>query len=244
MAIRLLCCVAHPDDECFGFGGALALAADRGMETSVLCMTDGQAGSYRGDAESGAELGQLRREEFARSCGVLGVHSFELLDYQDGRLEFMEFSSAAERLVRKMRSFRPHVVLTFGLDGGPNTHADHMMVGALTTAAFHWAGQAKRYPETGPVHQAQRLYTATSTVPLPGRPAPYPSPWSVALDITAARDRKMRAMQEHTTQAPLLAKSAAFFAENGDREYYTLAADAEPQPVSAGVSLFDGLMAI
>ena len=79
----------------------------------------------------------------------------ELMDYQDARLEFVEFSRAAGRLVERMRRFRPDVVMTFGGDGGLNTHADHMMVSMLTTAAFHWAGQAKRYPEVGAPHQAE-----------------------------------------------------------------------------------------
>ncbi len=41
--LKLLCVTAHPDDECFAFGGALALAARDGIETFVLCLTDGQA---------------------------------------------------------------------------------------------------------------------------------------------------------------------------------------------------------
>ena len=65
MGLKLMCVTAHPDDECFAFGGALALAADRGIETYVVCLTDGQAATNRGDAASGEELGAMRREEFA-----------------------------------------------------------------------------------------------------------------------------------------------------------------------------------
>jgi hypothetical protein len=61
--LKLLCVTAHPDDECFGFGGALMLAAERGIETSVLCFTDGQAATNRGTATTHAELGQMRRAE-------------------------------------------------------------------------------------------------------------------------------------------------------------------------------------
>ena len=128
--------VAHPDDECYAFGGALALASDRGIETYVICLTDGQAATHRGDAASGEALGKLRREEFRASCDVLGVTRYELMDYQDGHLEFVHFSQAAERLVERMRRFKPDVVITFGGDGGQNTHADHMMTSMLTTAAF------------------------------------------------------------------------------------------------------------
>src|SRR5258708_31947858 len=93
-----MCVVAHPDDECFAFGGALALAAERGIETYVICLTDGQAASNRGDAATGAALGAMRRDEFRRSCEVLGVTHHELMDYHDGRLEFVEFPVAAGRL--------------------------------------------------------------------------------------------------------------------------------------------------
>ncbi len=64
MPLKLLCVTAHPDDECFAFGGALALAVERGVEVSVLCLTDGQAATNRGTAKSGAELGAMRRKEF------------------------------------------------------------------------------------------------------------------------------------------------------------------------------------
>ena len=109
----------------------------------MVCLTDGQAATNRGDAATGAALGEMRRDEFRRSCEVLGVTQHELMDYQDGRLEFVEFPAAAGRLVERMRRFRPDVVITFGGDGGLNTHADHMMASMLTTAAFHWAGQSE-----------------------------------------------------------------------------------------------------
>ena len=67
MGLKLMCVVAHPDDECFAFGGALSLAADREIETYVLCLTDGQAATARGTAMTGEELGKLRRAEFAWS---------------------------------------------------------------------------------------------------------------------------------------------------------------------------------
>ena len=53
----------------------------------------------------------------------LALRDYELMDYQDGQLEFVDFSVAAGRLVERMRRFRPDVVITFGGDGGMNTHA-------------------------------------------------------------------------------------------------------------------------
>lgn len=233
--------VAHPDDECFAFGGALALAAEQGVETFVLCLTDGQAAANRGDATSGEALGAMRRREFAASCKVLGVTRFELMDYQDGRLEFAEFSEVAGRLVATIRKFKPDVVVTFGMDGTLNTHPDHTMVSAFTSAAFHWAGAAKRYPEMGVAHQAERLYVVTTSFFMDGRPAPMPMPWTVTLDVRGVMAKKQRAFAEHTSQRPLMEKTKAMFEEFGQAEHYTLAAAREPQAARQATGFFEGL---
>jgi LmbE family N-acetylglucosaminyl deacetylase len=236
-----MCVVAHPDDECFGFGGALRLAADRGIETCVICLTDGQAATNRGDATSGEALGKMRREEFAASCKVLGVTQHELLDYHDAQLEFVDFSEAAGRLVEKMRRFRPDIVITFGVDGGLNRHPDHMMVSMLTTAAFHWSGQAKRYPQLGDVHEPRRLYYLSTNFFIPGRQAPMPMPWTVTLDIRSAQARKAEAFRKHTSQAPLIDKTKELFEKYGVEEFYTLAATKEPQAARQEKDLFVGM---
>ena len=233
--------IAHPDDECFAFGGALALAADRGIETYVVCLTDGQAATNRGDATSGEELGRIRRAEFVASCAILGVAHHEFLDYQDGRLEFADFSRAAGRLVERMRRFKPDVVVTFGSDGSLNTHVDHMLVSMLTTAAFHWSGRPKRYPDLAVPFQPRRLFTQTSNFFLPDRQPPLLSPWTVTLNINAVQARKAEAFRAHTSQAPLMEKTKALFEEHGSREFYTLLATETPQPASQLTDLFEGL---
>ncbi len=146
MPLKLLCVTAHPDDECFAFGGALALAVERGVEVSVLCLTDGQAATNRGTAASGAELGAMRRKEFVESCKLLGIAHYEVLNYQDAQLEFANFSEVAGLLTERIRTWRPDVVLTFGGDGALNTHPDHSLVSFFTTAAFHWGGTAEALP--------------------------------------------------------------------------------------------------
>lgn len=241
MGLKLMCVVAHPDDECFAFGGALGLAADRGIESYVICLTDGQAATYRGDAVSGDELGKMRRREFAASCQVLGVTRHELLDYHDAKLEFVDFSKTAGRLVERMRQFKPDVVITFGGDGGLNTHPDHMMVSMLTTAAFHWSGQPKRYKELGAVYGPQRLFYVTTNFFIPGRQEPKPMPWTVTLDIRSVQARKAEAFRQHASQTPLIEQTKALFEKFGVEEFYALAAAKDPQPASQGTDLFDGL---
>jgi len=241
VGLKLMCVVAHPDDECFGFGGALALAADGGVEVYVVCLTDGKAASARGGAETGEELGRMRRGEFAAACKVLGVRHSEVLDYEDGRLEFVDFARTAGRLVERMRRFRPDVVVTFGGDGGLNTHADHMLVSALTTAAFHWSGRERRYPELAQVFQPRRLFYLSTNFFMEDRQAPLPAPWTLQLDVRGVLERKLEAFREHTSQAPLVEQTKEMFARHGASEFYTLAAGAEAGAARLETGMFAGL---
>ncbi|MEW5940323.1 MAG: PIG-L family deacetylase, partial [Chloroflexota bacterium] len=45
MPKTILAVLAHPDDEAFGLGGALALYARRGVDTYLVCATRGEAGT-------------------------------------------------------------------------------------------------------------------------------------------------------------------------------------------------------
>src|SRR6266436_2339840 len=124
---RLLVVTAHPDDEAGGFGGTLLLSHERGIETYVICLTPGQAASNRGGAKSDEELSAMRRAEFARSCELLKVTRGDL--------------------TQRVREIQPHVMATFGTEGAITGHPDHSMASLFATAAFHWAGRMKRFPE-------------------------------------------------------------------------------------------------
>lgn len=241
MALRLLCICAHPDDECFAFGGALALYASRGVETSVLCLTDGQAATHRGEASSNKELGQTRRDEFEASCKVLGVANYQVLDYHDAQLEHERLSELAGFLVSHIRRLRPHAVITFGQDGGLNTHPDHTVVSAATTAAFHWSGSPKRYVTSGDLWQPQRLYYLTTSYFLPDRQAPLPAPWTHTIDISSVYDKKKEAFAQHKSQAPLMNMALPIFEKHPKEEHYSLAAAVAAQPARQSTDLFEAV---
>ena len=142
LALRLMCVTAHPDDESGGFGGALLMAHARRADTTVICLTEGRAASNRGDTRSDDELAAARLAEMEISCGILGVTRHEVWKYPDGALIQANLFEITTRLVERMRQLRPHIVLTFGGDGGPNLHRDHAVAGFAATAAFHWSGRS------------------------------------------------------------------------------------------------------
>jgi LmbE family N-acetylglucosaminyl deacetylase len=115
------------------------------------------------------------------------------------------------------------------------------MASALTTAAFHWSGQIRRFAELGAVHQPDRLFYVSTNVFLPGRPAPKPMPWTVKLDVRAVLQRKFEAFRQHVSQAPLMERTKGFFEQHGAQEFYALVASADPQPATQMTDLFERL---
>lgn len=227
-----MCFTAHPDDECGAFGGALMLAHQRGVETRVVCLTEGRAASHRGGARNADELAILRRQEFAAALRVLGVAHGEVLEYPDGALAAQNFTLVTEVLVERIRRFRPHVVLTFGGDGNVNLHPDHTMVSFFTTAAFHWAGRdnfaAEQIAAGLLPYRPQKLYygaapfLAYADAQQARRIALMPA--SIVLELGDLKGKKLEAFMQHTTQAGLLEKVKVVFEETGGEEKYLLAA--------------------
>ena len=122
--LRLMCILAHPDDESFGTGGTLARYAAEGIETYVITATRGQRGWFGPPEENPglAALGQIREAELRAAAQALGVKELVLLDYVDGDLDRAEKADAIRQLVAHLRRIRPHVVVTFdpfGVYGHP-----------------------------------------------------------------------------------------------------------------------------
>ena len=145
--IKILGITAHPDDEAGAFGGTLLLYHSRGVETYVICLTRGQAASNRGEAMSDEELGELRRAEFMASCKILQVTEAQILNYPDSALNKTDFYAVIGDLTRRVRTIKPHLILTMGPEGAITGHPDHSMASIFATMAFHWAAHRDRYPE-------------------------------------------------------------------------------------------------
>ena len=242
--LRLLCVTAHPDDEAGGFGGSLLLAASRGIETYVICLTPGQAATHRGGARSDEELAAMRRQEFQASCRVLKVACGEVLDFPDAGLDRVNFYAAVGELVDRIRKIRPHVMLSIGPEGAVTAHPDHSMASLFATLAFHWAGRSNRFAEQlqnglAP-HRTQKLYYATALFTLPDRQPVSLAPVSATIEIGAEfLEAKINAFKQHASQSPLFPRFEAMVRKRGTRELFHLAASTSPREMPEETDLFE-----
>lgn len=144
----LLAVFAHPDDEVLGPGGTLATYADRGVPTSLVCATRGEAGEIApGVAATRQTLASVRDRELRDACRILGIGDPLFLGYRDSgmagtpenrdprALARAPVRQVAARVERILERTRPRVVVTFGSEGGYG-HPDHIAIHKATVAAF------------------------------------------------------------------------------------------------------------
>jgi mycothiol S-conjugate amidase len=162
---------AHPDDESSKGAATLARYAHDGVDVVVATMTGGERGDIlnpRMDRQEVRDnLIELRRQEVARACAILGVtqRSLGFVDSgmpqdgppPEGSFAAVPLATAAEPLVRLVREFRPHVLITYDERGG-YPHPDHIRSHEVSVEAFAAAADPARYPGTGEPWQPLKLY--------------------------------------------------------------------------------------
>ena len=219
--------------------------ARSGVETHVICLTPGQAASHRGGANSPAELAAIRRAEFAASCHILEVNHAEILDYEDAGLYRTDLLSVVQTLSAKIRSIRPHVMITLGPEGAVTAHPDHSMASLFATMAFHWAGRESFFPEQlghGVVpHRTQKLYYGTAQSAIPGRGPVSLAPITLSIDIAPFLTAKLAAFKAHETQGPIYPIFEQNVLRQGGKEHFHLAATITPGLARPEKNLFDGV---
>ena len=163
--LRLMAVHAHPDDESSKGAATMARYVREGVEVLVCTMTGGERGDVLNPAmdqpEVRADLARIRRDEMSRAREILGVDQ-RFLGFVDsglpegdpkpplpaGSFALVPLAEAAAPLVRAVREFRPHVILTYDESGG-YPHPDHIKTHQVTVEAFEAAADPDRYPEAG-----------------------------------------------------------------------------------------------
>jgi mycothiol S-conjugate amidase len=172
--LRLMAVHAHPDDESSKGAATMARYVREGIDVMVCTMTGGERGDVLNPAmdrpEVKADMARIRREEMARAREILGVQQrfMGFVDsglpegdpkppLPDGSFALVPLAEAAAPLVKAVREFRPHVILTYDENGG-YPHPDHIKTHQVTVEAFEAAADPDRYPEAGEPWQPLKLY--------------------------------------------------------------------------------------
>ncbi|WP_435595205.1 mycothiol conjugate amidase Mca [Tsukamurella tyrosinosolvens] len=171
---RLLAVHAHPDDESSKGAATMARYAAEGNDVLVATFTGGERGDILNPAMDVAgvkdRLPEVRREEMAKAAAILGVdHRWlgfvdsglpegdPLPPLPEGCFALEPVEVPTETLVRLIREFRPHVMITYDENGG-YPHPDHIMTHTVSLAAYEAAADPEQFPEAGEPWQISKVY--------------------------------------------------------------------------------------
>ncbi|MFF1634981.1 mycothiol conjugate amidase Mca [Leifsonia sp. NPDC058248] len=164
---------AHPDDESSKGAATYAYYTSLGDDVMVVSCTGGERGDILNDelpdlAMARRDLAGLRRREMAAAQAVMGIRHRWLgyvdsgMARDDGTFPVNSFASipveiSAEPLVRLVRDFKPHVMVTYDENGG-YPHPDHIRAHVIGVEAYRAAADPARYPEAGAPWEVSKLY--------------------------------------------------------------------------------------
>lgn len=161
----------HADDETFGLGGTLALAARAGVKVAVVILTDGALGGV-GDAEA---LRRVRRAEARAAMAALGLGEPLFWDQPDRGLVPSE--ALIERVVTSIGEHAPaHLFFPSFLE----PHVDHRAAARLVWEALRREARVRPRPVA---------YEITVQGPV-----------NRLVDISAGRKEKAAAVECYTSQ--------------------------------------------
>jgi LmbE family N-acetylglucosaminyl deacetylase len=258
----LMVIVAHPGDEAFGFGGAIAQAVATGAYVVVVCATRGRFDARlleKAPAPGGRNrhysrpvvwrnLDTVREDELRRSVTVLGVRVLRMLDYAEEDLANVNFDELVSRIVEPIRMHRPQVILSFGPDG-VSGDADHVVIGRAALTAFDLAAEplafeddieedqvawsaAKLYQLVVPASQLESLGDRA-----PGEYGSGEDAGTLTLELGELAQLKLAAINRHVSQTGSHGPFRDWTPEMRDaflaREHYRLVRSNVPVPTGA-----------
>lgn len=128
---KILIIVPHPDDESVFSAGFMIKAEKIGADVKLICLTKGGESTQRHGLSEYESLIEAREQEFNTVCNILGVDSYELLDFPDGGLKKIkdEIKTTCEKYIEQ---YKPDFVLAFEPDGVYG-HPDHVTLSEVIT---------------------------------------------------------------------------------------------------------------
>jgi LmbE family N-acetylglucosaminyl deacetylase len=151
---RVLMIAAHPDDEDTELLTVLVRA--QGAEAAYLSLSRGEGGQNLIGPELGEELGLIRTEELLGARALDGARQYFTRAFDFGfsktieeTARFWPRDSVLKDVVRIIRRFRPHILVSIFSGTPRDGHGQHQIAGWAAQEAFKAAGDSSRFPELG-----------------------------------------------------------------------------------------------
>jgi bacillithiol biosynthesis deacetylase BshB1 len=229
--IDILAIAAHRDDVEQTCGGTLLKMRFLGLETGILDLTQGEAGTRGSAAERSMEANAAGR--------ILGVRWRQALDLPDGSVENSHENRI--KIVRVLRELRPRVVI---LPYWQGRHPDHYTAATLGYEACFLSGLARVETGAAPYRPYKVLYASLYADVRP----------TFVVDISPFIERRYQSLMAYRSQYANAEQGSALFVPQEEirertfaeaRHYGQLAGVRYAEPfVQKEVGLVDDLMSL
>jgi LmbE family N-acetylglucosaminyl deacetylase len=189
-SVDILVIAAHPDDAEFGAAGSVAHWVAQGRSVAYVICTSGEKGTS--DRSISAEaLKRIREQEQQAAADLLGVRRVEFLGYPDQGLE--DEPRFRKHIVRVIRTYRPHTVISTDPYRRYLWHRDHRIIGQVVLdAVFPFARDHAAYPDLlaqgfEPHKVKELLFFGAEDI-------------NYYIDIAGTFDKKVAALKCHASQ--------------------------------------------
>ena len=185
--LRVIAIGAHPDDCDEKAAGTAAKFAALGHHVKFVALANGDAGHQ---SEGGGALARRRRAEAAESGRRLGIEEYVTLDNHDG--ELLPTLELRMQVVRLIRQWKADIVL---LHRSNDYHPDHRYAGTVVQDAAYLVIVPNVASDTPPLKKNPVFlyFQDPFQNPQPFRP-------DIAVDISDVWDKKVYALDAHTSQ--------------------------------------------
>lgn len=116
----ILVIAAHPDDEVLGMGGTIKKLSDRNNKIHLCVVSEGASAQY-----DNKKMINVRKDACIKSGKVLGISSYDFLDFPDMKLDsipHLEINIQLEKIIKK---YKPKVVYSHSFN---DLNKDHQKV--------------------------------------------------------------------------------------------------------------------
>lgn len=167
---RVVVIAPHPDDECIGMGGLLSLYPEI---CDVIVLTDGRQGKKNIAPE---KVKEIRKQEFENEMKYVGVHSYRMLNYEDGTL--LQHIDCLHDIDLSMYT---KIFIPWGDDNHPDHAAGYLCAVKRIRQQAITEAEIYQYEVHVPFHDVSHM-----------------------LDITSVIERKLELIRFHKTQVSAL----------------------------------------
>jgi LmbE family N-acetylglucosaminyl deacetylase len=181
---------AHADDITIWAGGTLKKLSTEGYRLVCVRITDDYADCIGLSPE---EAIKLNREEAENAYKMLGATEIIHLNYPTDTLAGVDYIELREKLIYLMRKHKPHIVISFDMNGINEENMDHIITAQAVNEACWQSAVENFHPEHLKggleIHMVGQRYLFARN----------PTITNFFVDISKHLRDKIKALSEHNT---------------------------------------------